>query len=89
DEGATKLLLMGASKGGTAVLAAAPRLNPQPDAVVALSAPVQYSNMNAVGAVPKLTSPVLYMVGELDGDFGAGVKEWNRKSVWSPEHQLV
>ncbi|MEV5600046.1 hypothetical protein AB0L33_01220 [Streptomyces sp. NPDC052299] len=89
DKGAEKLLLMGASKGGTAVLAAAPRLNPQPDAVVALSAPEQYSTMNAVGAVPQLTSPVLYMVGELDGDFGAGVKELNKKSVKSPEHKLV
>ncbi|NEC63148.1 hypothetical protein [Streptomyces sp. SID9727] len=89
DKNAKKLLLMGASKGGTAVLAAAPRLSPQPDAVVALSAPEQYSTMNAAGAVPELTSPVLYMVGELDGDFGAGVKEMNKKSVRSSEHRLV
>lgn len=89
DKGAGKLLLMGASKGGTAVLAAAPRLTPQPDAVVALSAPEQYSNMNAVRAVSELTSPVLYMAGELDGDFGAEAKEMNGKSVKSPEHRLI
>ncbi|MEU2026801.1 hypothetical protein ABZ565_32370 [Streptomyces sp. NPDC016469] len=89
DKGAKKLLLMGASKGGTAVLAAAPRLKPQPAAVVALSAPTQYANMNAEGAVRELTSPVLYMVGELDADFADGVKEMDRKSTKSSEHRLV
>ncbi|WP_328901123.1 hypothetical protein OHR86_15335 [Streptomyces sp. NBC_00441] len=77
------------NKAGYRVLAAAPRLKPQPDAVVALSAPTQYARMNALRAVPELTSPVLYMVAEPDGDFGAGVREMNRKSVKSPEHKLV
>ncbi|WP_405937701.1 hypothetical protein OG338_14280 [Streptomyces sp. NBC_00726] len=89
DKGAKKLLLMGASKGGTAVLAAAPRLEPRPDAVVALSAPTRYAGMNALRAVPELTSPVLYMVADLDGDFGSGVREMNEKSTKSPDHELV
>ncbi|MGW2589212.1 alpha/beta hydrolase family protein [Streptomyces sp. NPDC001515] len=89
DKGAKKLLLMGASKGGTAVLAAAPRLTPQPDAVVALSAPTRYQTMNALKAVPELTAPVLYMAAERDGDFADGDKEMNRKSAKSPEHRFV
>ncbi|MFE6972209.1 alpha/beta hydrolase family protein [Streptomyces sp. NPDC057682] len=89
DKGAKKILLMGASKGGTAVLAAAPRLKPQPDAVVALSAPTQYQAMNALKAVPELTAPVLYMAADGDGDFAVGEKELNRQSVKSSEHRFV
>ncbi|PZT72819.1 MULTISPECIES: alpha/beta hydrolase family protein [unclassified Streptomyces] len=89
EKGAGKLLLMGASKGGTSVLTAAPRLTPQPDAVVALSAPAQYRNMNAVQAVPRVTSPVLYMAGELDGNFAADAVEMNKKSVKSAEHKAI
>lgn len=56
---------------------------------MALSAPAQYRNMNAVQAVPRLTSPVLYMAGELDGDFAADAVEMNKKSVKSAEHKAI
>ncbi|MEU0830690.1 hypothetical protein [Streptomyces sp. NPDC005969] len=88
-KGAKKLLLMGASKGGTAVLTAAPELQPQPDAVVSLSAPTLYSGMNALGAVPKLTVPVLYMAAEYDEYFGDDAKALNRASTKSAEHKLI
>ncbi|MFI6058636.1 alpha/beta hydrolase family protein [Streptomyces sp. NPDC051286] len=88
-KGAKKLLLMGASKGGTAVLTAAPELQPQPDAVVSLSAPTLYSGMNALGAVPKLTAPVLYMAAEYDEYFGDDAKTLNRASTRSAEHKLI
>ncbi|MFE7706214.1 alpha/beta hydrolase family protein [Streptomyces sp. NPDC057486] len=88
-KGAKKLLLMGASKGGTAVLTAAPELEPQPDAVVSLSAPTLYSGMNALGAVPKLTAPVLYMAAEYDEYFGDDAKTLNRASNKAAEHKLI
>jgi hypothetical protein len=88
-KGAKKLLLMGASKGGTAVLTAAPELQPQRDAVVSLSAPTLYSGMNALGAVPKLTAPVLYMAAEYDEYFGDDAKTLNRASTKAAEHKLI
>ncbi|WP_327368462.1 alpha/beta hydrolase family protein [Streptomyces sp. NBC_01217] len=88
-KGVEKLLLMGASKGGAAVLAAAPAIRPQPDAVIALSAPTFYSGMNALDAVPKLTAPVLYMAAEYDGSFGEDAKELDKAGAKGAEHKLV
>lgn len=80
---------MGASKGGTAALTAAPAIRPQPDAVIALSAPTVYSAMNALDAVPKLTAPVLYMAAEYDESFGEDAKALNRAGTKASEHKLV
>ncbi|MFE4795475.1 alpha/beta hydrolase family protein [Streptomyces sp. NPDC056708] len=88
-KGAKRLLLMGASKGGTAVLTAAPAIRPQPDAVIALSAPTVYSAMNALDAVPKLTAPVLYMAAEYDESFGEDAKALNKASTNASEHKLI
>ncbi|MGW1652521.1 alpha/beta hydrolase family protein [Streptomyces atratus] len=88
-KGAKKLLLMGASKGGTAVLTAAPAVRPQPDAVIALSAPTVYSAMNALDAVPKLTAPVLYMAAEYDESFGEDAKALNKAGTKASEHKLI
>ncbi|MFE4329478.1 alpha/beta hydrolase family protein [Streptomyces sp. NPDC056831] len=88
-KGAKKLLLMGASREGTAVLTAAPAMWPQPDAVIALSAPTVYSAMNALDAVPKLTAPVLCMAAEYDESFGEDAKTLNKASTKASEHKLV
>jgi pimeloyl-ACP methyl ester carboxylesterase len=61
---ADKVVLMGASKGGTASLVAATMLTPPPAAVVSLSGPTVFMGIDAGAAVPKLTSPVLYLAAE-------------------------
>lgn len=73
-DGATSIVLMGASMGGTAVLIAAPTVTPAPTAVVALSAPTVFSG-NALDAAPKLTMPVFYGAGDGEGSFTRMAKE--------------
>ncbi|MFG3282842.1 alpha/beta hydrolase family protein [Streptomyces sp. NPDC048111] len=89
SEGAWKLLLMGASKGGTAVLTAAGHLPLKPDAVVALSAPEQYGTMDALDAAGTLTVPVLYLAGDQDGPFPRAARELSAASAKAPENRLV
>jgi dienelactone hydrolase len=67
--GARRVILVGASMGGTAVLTAAVNAQPPVDAVVSLSGPKEFGRMKAEAAVARLTVPVLYMVGALDQDF--------------------
>lgn len=88
-EGAWKLLLMGASKGGTATLEAAAHMPLKPDAVVALSAPETYGPMDALAAARTLTVPVLYMAGDQDGTFATAARELSAASSKAPENRLV
>ncbi|WP_188276745.1 S9 family peptidase [Streptomyces sp. CBMA152] len=87
-KGAWKLLLMGASKGGTAVVQAATVLEPRPDAVVSLSGPTAYGADDALAAAPKLTSPVLYMAGADDSPFGDAAVQLSKASTKAPENKL-
>ena len=68
--GATRIALVGASKGGTSVISAAARA--QAVAVVELSAPQAYEGLDAVAAVKSLTVPTLFVVGDGDTEFVAG-----------------
>ena len=86
--GAAKVLLVGASKGGTAVLTSAGSITPPVDAVVALSAPGIYTGMDALGAVPDLAMPVFYMASEGDTDFAASTKELSKASTRAAENVL-
>ena len=94
--GASKIVLIGASKGGTAVLAAASRV--QPTAVVELSAPDTYEGMDAQAAVKTLTVPSLFIVGADDLEFvnstddlysASPAKVKQRKVVASPAHGIA
>jgi pimeloyl-ACP methyl ester carboxylesterase len=67
--GARKVFAVGASMGGTAVLGAGVNTRPPLDGVVNLSGPAAYIWIDAVKLVPKLTIPVLYVVGRQDADF--------------------
>ncbi|UWP78585.1 hypothetical protein Dfulv_25745 [Dactylosporangium fulvum] len=70
-QGATGVVLIGASRGGTAVLVAAAGLTPPPTAVVGLSPAPKYAGENALEAVPRLTAPVLYVAAAGDSGFPA------------------
>lgn len=87
-QGAQKVLLVGASKGGTAVLTSAGTITPAVDAVVSLSAPSDYQGMDAIGTVPGLAMPILYMASEGDTDFAASTKELSRASTKAAENEL-
>ncbi|MFF6955208.1 alpha/beta hydrolase family protein [Streptomyces sp. NPDC008317] len=89
SKGVTKLLLVGASKGGTAVLSAAGAITPPVDAVVSLSAPSTYSGMDASMVVPNLTMPVFYMAAELDSPFQDSTKELSKLTKKAKENDLT
>jgi alpha/beta hydrolase family protein len=65
--GATKVVAIGASKGGTAALAAAATPGSGIDGVVSLSAVASYLNTDAEAAAADITVPVLFAAAESDG----------------------
>jgi alpha/beta superfamily hydrolase len=66
EQGAAGVVLIGASRGGTAVLMAAARLTPPAAGVVSVSGVAEYMHESAVQAVPRLTMPVLFLVAADD-----------------------
>lgn len=87
-KGAAKVLLVGASKGGTAVLSAAGTITPPVDAVVSLSAPTSYPGMDAGNVVPDLTMPVFYMASALDSPFAASTRELSKATKKAKENDI-
>jgi pimeloyl-ACP methyl ester carboxylesterase len=68
--GAQKVFVLGASMGGTAALAAAATIKPPLAGVISASGPATYQWIDARAVVPRLTVPVLYVVGQHDGGGG-------------------
>ncbi|MGW3244765.1 alpha/beta hydrolase family protein [Streptomyces sp. NPDC001070] len=87
-KGVKHVLLMGASKGGTAVLEGAAAVDPPVDAVVSLSAPEAYGTMDASSAVPRLTAPVLYMAAAGDTEFAESTKALSKATKKAAENRL-
>jgi pimeloyl-ACP methyl ester carboxylesterase len=79
--GAKRIVLMGASMGGTGVVAAAPRVRPAIKGVVELSAPTAFSGANALASVRKLKLPALFVAGRDDGDFAAATRALYRAAA--------
>jgi dienelactone hydrolase len=71
--GSKRFVLMGASMGGTAALTAAPSVRGIA-AVVDLSGPAQYVQLDALAAVKRLAAPALFAVGRFDSGFVADTK---------------
>jgi len=69
-DGATRIVLVGSSMGGTAVLVAASRIRPTVDGVVSLSGPARYSGLDALAAVKRSRVPVRFLADRKDGSFG-------------------
>jgi len=72
--GAKRVILVGASMGGSGVLAAAPKIRPAIQGVVALSAPTAFSSADALAAVRRLEHPALFIAGRDDGDFARAAR---------------
>ena len=67
--GARKVFAVGASMGGTVVLAAAANIRPALSGVISLSGPASFGSIDALKIVPRLSVPTLYVVGQYDADF--------------------
>lgn len=65
-QGVTKVVLIGASMGGTMTVAAAASITPPVDGIVALSAPSVFDGVDAVDAVTGLTMPEMFIAGGSD-----------------------
>ncbi|MEN3362528.1 MAG: hypothetical protein V7637_6510 [Mycobacteriales bacterium] len=72
--GSGRVFLIGASMGGTAVLAAAVKARPPVAGVISLSGPAAFAGVDAGTAVRTLTVPVLFLVGEQDEPFAGDAK---------------
>lgn len=86
-DGATSIVLIGGSMGATASLAAVPDLTPPPAAVVALSPPLVFNDDNAENGVRKLTMPVFYAAGEIEGEYPDNIKELEALTPKGVPHQ--
>lgn len=69
QDGVQKVVLIGASMGGSAVLAAAGQITPPVRAVVSLSGPSDYGTANAIETVKTFQVPVAYFAGKQDTEF--------------------
>ncbi|MFF5232749.1 alpha/beta hydrolase [Dactylosporangium sp. NPDC000521] len=85
--GANTIVLMGASKGGTASLAAAVALTPAPAAVITLSAPQLFAGISAADAVPRLKSPALFLAAENDHPFAEAAQQFAATAPQSVAHE--
>jgi pimeloyl-ACP methyl ester carboxylesterase len=74
SRGAAKVVLVGASMGGTVVLAAGAITRPAVDGVIAVSASIEYGGIDARTAARRLTMPALYVAAAQDRDYEAVAK---------------
>ena len=72
--GSRRIVVMGASMGGTAVMVAAAHLGDSVSGVIDLSGPADFAGMNALGAARRVHVPALFAYGTLDLGFAADVR---------------
>jgi pimeloyl-ACP methyl ester carboxylesterase len=87
-DGATKVVLMGASMGGTFSLSAATKVAPPVAAVISSSGPALYGGVDAAAAVPEIAVPVLFVAQEDDGLFGQAATQMHAVAKASPDAQI-
>jgi pimeloyl-ACP methyl ester carboxylesterase len=74
QHGSRRVVVMGASMGGTAVMVAAAHLGDSVAGVIDLSGPADFAGMNALGAARRVHVPALFAYGTLDLGFAADVR---------------
>ena len=89
SQGATAIVLIGASMGGTASLVAATEVQPPVAGVISVSGPTLYQNVAASLAAPKLTVPVLYAAGRADDEFARDAQTLYDATPASVDRKLV
>jgi hypothetical protein len=89
SKGATRVILVGASMGGTTVVAAAPKIKPAVAAVVDLSGPAEYEGVNSIEAAPKLTMPAMFVASKDDQPFVDDIGIVYATATRSPGRKLL
>ncbi|GIF69632.1 hypothetical protein Ais01nite_76670 [Asanoa ishikariensis] len=88
-DGATSIVLVGASMGGTFSIAATPKITPPVAGVVSVSAPLAYGGVSAQQETPKISVPALFLANQDDGLFGDAAKEFKAAATASPDAQVL
>ncbi|MFC5260906.1 alpha/beta fold hydrolase [Kribbella qitaiheensis] len=88
-QGAGKVVLVGASMGGTASLTAAAITTPRVDGVVSLSAPAEYDDIDARTAAGMLRVPVLYGAAVDDRNFADASRVLHAATTSQKSIQIV
>lgn len=88
-QGAGKVVLVGASMGGTASLTAAAITTPRVDGVVSLSAPAEYDGIDARTAAGMLRVPVLYGAAVDDRNFADASRVLHAATTSQKSIQIV
>ena len=89
SQGATAIVLIGASLGGTVSLVAATEIQPPVAGVVSVSGPALFQDMAASKAAPKLTVPVLYAAGRADEEFARDAQTLYDATPGTVDRKLV
>jgi len=87
--GATRVVLVGSSMGGTAVLSAATRIRPPVAGVVSLSGPASFQGVDAGAAISRLRVPVLFVAGADDHPFVDDARAMYRRAPTRDKRLLV
>ncbi|GIF74757.1 alpha/beta hydrolase [Asanoa siamensis] len=87
--GATSIVLVGASMGGTFSIAATPAITPPVSGVVSVSGPLAYGGVSAEQAASKVRVPALYLAQQDDGLFGDAALTFEAASTASPDAQAL
>ena len=74
EHGSRRIVVMGASMGGTAVMVAAAHLGDSIAGVIDLSGPADFAGMNALGAARRVHVPALFAYGTLDPGFATDIR---------------
>ena len=72
--GVARVVLIGSSMGGTAMLVAAARIRPAVAGAVSLSGAAVFGDMDARAAVVRLRVPVLFIAARRDGPFASAAR---------------
>lgn len=85
--GASKVVLVGGSMGGTACLVAASRADV--DGVVAVSAPAKFMGLDAAAVVSKLEPPALFVAGAQDQPYADDARTMARRTLEGSQLEIV
>ncbi len=66
DSGVRRVTLVGASMGGAIAAVASARIEPEVDAVVDLSGPLEWGSLDVVDSAPEIHAPALFAVASYD-----------------------
>ncbi len=89
QRGADRIVLVGSSMGGTAVLAAATEISPPVAGVVSLSGPAEFHGVDAAAALPRLRAPVLFVASADDQPFADDARAMYRAAPVRDKRLLV